>query len=247
MLRTILIDDERLAIDNLKTRLAQYCPQIDILATWTDSTAGLWAIRQQQPDLVFLDVKMPQLDGFQVLEAVADLPVSVIFVTAYDAFALRAFRYSAVDYLLKPIDTQELIQSVAKVEKLRPITPPQLEHLRHQFQKADRHPDTIILPYQNGDAFVQLKDILYCKAEDNYTSFYTASGQQYLKTKPLKYIEELLEERDFLRVHKSYLVNLLQVKKLIRGEPSQMLLTNNESIPVSRGYKDRIIERFGWL
>ncbi len=245
MLRTILIDDEQLAIDNLTVLLAQYCPQIEIMSTWTNPTDGMWAIRRKQPDLVFLDAKMPRLDGFGVLDGLRDL-LSVIFVTAHDEFALRAFRYSAIDYLLKPIDAKELIQSVAKVEKQQPITVPQLDHLRNQVDKPNLHPDTIILPFQNGFVFVPLKDVLYCAAEDNYTIFHTAAGQQYLKTKPLKYIEELLEERGFLRVHKSYLVNLQHVRKFVRSD-SHMLMSNDTIIPVSRGHKERIIERFGWL
>jgi len=188
------------------------------------------------------------MNGFQLLEAVANLSFSLIFVTAYDRFALKAFRYSAVDYLLKPIDTQELIEAVSKVEKQRKTTPEQLGHLREQFNSPTRTlPDRIALPYQNGVTFVSLTDVLYCESDDNYTKFYLADGQHYLATKPLRDIQELLEERDFLRIHRQYLINLSHIKKFVKGEGNYVVMTNGQSIPVSRTQKDRLMERFGWL
>jgi two-component system LytT family response regulator len=123
MLRAIIIDDEPNAVGLLDLRLSQHCPQIQVVGTFTSSLEGLQAIFNLQPDVLFLDIEMPQMNGFQLLEAVANLSFSLIFVTAYDRFALKAFRYSAVDYLLKPIDTQELIEAVSKVEKHYPRTP----------------------------------------------------------------------------------------------------------------------------
>lgn len=247
MLRTILIDDEPNAVGLLALRLAQHCPQVAVVASCTSSTKGVQAILDHRPDLVFLDIEMPQMNGFQLLEAVGGLSFSLVFVTAYDKFALKAFRYSAVDYLLKPIDTQELTQAVNRVEKQQKTGPEQIEHLRQQLTTSKTLPDKIALPYQNGVTFVDLKDVIYCESDDNYTKFFLADGQPYLVTKPMRDIQELLEERDFLRVHRQYLINLNHIKKFVRGEGNYLIMSNQQSIPVSRAQKDRLMERFGWL
>jgi two-component system, LytTR family, response regulator len=248
MTRAIIIDDEPNAIGLLSLRLSQHCPQVEVVATCTSSLEGLQAMVTHQPDLLFLDIEMPRMNGFQLLEAVADLSFSLIFVTAYDRFALKAFRYSAVDYLLKPIDTGELVQAMNKVEKQRPTTVEQVDYLRQQFSTPGRSlPDNIALPYQNGVAFVALKDVLYCESDDSYTKFYVADGQHYLVTKTLKEIQELLEERNFLRVHRQFMVNLGQIRKFVRSDGSYLVMANGQSIPVSRSHKDRLTERFGWL
>ncbi len=248
MIRAILIDDEPNAVGLLSLRLQQHCPQVVVVASCTSSQKGVQAILDHQPDVVFLDIEMPQMNGFQVLEAVAGVSFSLVFVTAYDRFALKAFRYSAVDYLLKPIDTHELIQAVERVEKNRKTAPEQIEHLRGQLTAPLKNlPDRIALPYQNGVAFVNLKDILYCESDDNHTKFYLADGQHYLATKSMREIQDLLEERDFLRVHRQYLINLSHIKKFVKGEGNYIVMTNQQSIPVSRTQKDRLMERFGWL
>lgn len=248
MIRAIIIDDEPNAVGLLTLRLSQHCPQVEVVASCTNSHKGIQAIIDYRPDVVFLDIEMPQLNGFQVLEAVSGVSFSLVFVTAYDKFALKAFRYSAVDYLLKPIDTQELIQSVERVEKQQKTAPEQLEHLKHQFSNPGRIlPDRLALPYQNGVSFVNMKDIVFCESDDNYTKFLLSDGQQYLVTKSLREIQELLEERDFLRVHRQYLINLNHIKKFVKGEGSYVVMTNQHTIPVSRAQKDRLMERFGWF
>ena len=248
MLRAIIIDDEPNAVGLLALRLSQCCPHIEVIATFTSSQKGVEAILAQRPDLVFLDIEMPQMNGFEVLEAVASVPFSLVFVTAYDKFALKAFRYSAVDYLLKPIDTQELIQAVQRVEKSRKTAPEQIDYLKSQLTSPTKSfPDRIALPYQNGVAFVNLSDIIYCESDDNYTKFYLGNGQHYLATKSLRDIQELLEERGFLRVHRQFLINLNQIKKFVKGEGNYVIMTNDQSIPVSRTQKDRLMEQFGWL
>lgn len=248
MLSAIIIDDEPNAVNLLALRLSQHCPQIEVVATSTDSIEGVAAIKKYRPAIVFLDIEMPQMNGFQVLEAVGEVAFSLVFVTAYDRFALKAFKYSALDYLLKPIDTQELITTIQKIEKQQQTKPQQIQYLQQQWNgTAKALPERIALPYQNGVAFVAVQDILYCEADDRYTRFYLADGQHYLVTKVLRDIQELLEERDFLRVHRQYLINLNRIKKFVKGEGSYIVMDNEQSIPVSRGQKDRLMERFGWV
>lgn len=248
MLRAVIIDDEPNAVNLLALRLSQHCPHIEIVATCTSSLLGIEAIKTHRPEILFLDIEMPQMNGFQVLEEVADIPFSLVFVTAYDRFALKAFKYSALDYLLKPIDTQELIEAINKIEKQRQTDPIQIQHLKQQMApSAKTLPERIALPYQNGVTFASIQDILYCEADDNYTRFHLKDGQQYLVTKTLRDVQELLEERDFLRVHRQYLINLNHIKKFVKGEGSYIIMDNDLSIPVSRGQKDRLMERFGWF
>jgi two-component system LytT family response regulator len=245
-MRAIIIDDEPDAVELLAIRLSQKCRQIEVVATCTSSIKGVAAIIELRPDVVFLDIEMPQMNGFQVLEAVEGIPFALIFVTAYDKFALKAFRYSAIDYLLKPIDSHELIQAIGKIEKQ--TSKEQVNHLRNQYFNGPKTvPDKIALPYQNGVAFVKLSEILYCESDDNYTKFYLPDGQTYLVTKPLKEVQELLEEQGFLRIHRQYLINLNHIKKFVKGEGSYVIMTNGQSIPVSRLHKERLVEHFGWL
>jgi len=247
MLRAIIIDDEPNAVNLLVLRLGQHCPQIEIVATSTESLTGVEAIKQHNPDVVFLDIEMPQLNGFQVLEAVGEMSFLLVFVTAYDRFALKAFKYSAMDYLLKPIDTQELIATVRKIEKQIQTSSAQIHHLKQQFSRKNTYlPERLALPYQNGVAFVAIHEIIYCEADANYTRFHLTNGQQHVTTKTLKDVQELLEEHDFLRVHRQYLINVHQIRKFVKGEGSYLVMNNEQTIPVSRGQKEKLIERFGW-
>lgn len=247
-MKAIIIDDEPNAVDLLALRLAEGCPTITVVAGCTSSVAGVAAIRAHQPDVVFLDIEMPQMNGFQVLEAVSNLSFSLIFVTAYDKFALRAFKYSAIDYLLKPIDTQELLSAIARLEKQQFTHKEQVEHLKKQLTETHKPlTNKIALPYQNGVTFVYLKDVIYCESDSSYTTFHLADGQHYLVTKSLKDVQDLLEDQGFLRIHRQYIINLDHIKKFFKGEGSYLIMSNGQSIPVSRIQRDRLIEQFGWL
>ncbi len=247
MLRAILIDDEQDCVKLLSLQLKMYCPQIEVVAECTKSEEGLRAIQSQQPDVVFLDIEMPRMNGFELLEKTGDLKFALIFVTAYDRFAVKAFRYSAIDYLLKPTDTKELKDAVQKIEG-RKTHQSQLDFAREQMGGMPKGlPERIALPYQNGVTFVNINDILYCEADDNYSKFYLANGEKLLATKTLRDIQEILEERSFLRVHRQFIVNLNQIKKFVRGEGNYLIMANDQSIPVARNQKEKLMQRFGWL
>lgn len=247
-MRAILIDDEPDNINLLALQLARHCPQVDIIGQFTNSLEGLKAIHQLRPSLVFLDIEMPLMNGFQLLEKVGEITFNIVFVTAYDQYAVRAFRFSALDYLLKPVDTVDLIGAVRRAEQTPRINPQQLDLLRQNYSIAGpSSPGRIALPHASGIVFVDTKQIIYCEADSNYTRFYLENGEQYMVSKTLGDVQDVLETRDFVRVHRQFMVNLNHIQKLIKGEGTYLLLTNGVSIPVARQQKDRLMERFGWL
>jgi len=246
MLKAILIDDEPDCIRLLSLQLKEHCPQVQILGQYTSSEDGLQAIRAQNPDVVFLDIEMPEMNGFTLLEQLGDIPFSLIFITAYNEFALKAFRFSALDYLLKPLDTHELQEAVRKAEKRQRIDQRQLDMLRSQLQ-GGQHPQKIAVPYQSGIVFVELKDLVYCEADSNYTKLYLTNGKNYLLSKTLRDVQQVLEERNFLRVHRQYLVNLDHIKMYHKGEAAYLVMQGDINIPVAKNQKERLVQKFGWL
>ena len=246
-LRAVIIDHEP-DTAQLASFLARHCPEIEVLTKCTSGKLGIEAINRLRPDIVFLEIEMPDLNGFQVLEAVEDIEFALVFVTTHDHFAIRAFRYSALDYLLKPVNAGELLEAVGKARKGRLTNSKSLRHLGQQYlDSPEKLPERIALPYQNGVTFVPVRDILYCKSDDNYTRFYLDSGLQHLVLKPLREIQELLEGRNFLRIHRQYLININRIKKFVKGEGRFLVMDNDQNIPVSRSQQDQLMEKFGWV
>ncbi|WP_428666653.1 LytR/AlgR family response regulator transcription factor [Runella sp.] len=250
-MKAIIIDDEPDCVKLLALQLKMYCSQVDVVAECSSSEEGLKAIRAQQPDVVFLDIEMPKMNGFQLLEMVGDLNFAVVFVTAYDKFAVKAFKFSAIDYLLKPTDAKDLQAAVQKVERSRRTDSRQLELLRQQLLSPQNptkvFPEKIALPHQNSVVFVELKSVLYCEADNNYTLFFLEGGQKYLVSKTLRDIQDTLEERNFLRVSRQHLVNLDRIVKFMKGEGNYLVMSDGFTVPVARSQKEKLMERFGWL
>ncbi|MDQ6758024.1 MAG: LytTR family DNA-binding domain-containing protein [Bacteroidota bacterium] len=247
-MRAVIVDDEPDCVKLLSLQLKMYCPQVQVIAESSDSEEGLQKIKELQPDIVFLDIEMPVMNGFQLLEKTGNINFHIVFVTAYDKFAVKAFRFSALDYLLKPIDAKDLVAAVGKAFNKQWPGKEQLNLLKQQLHEGEKfHPDKIALPYQNGVTFVDINSIIYCASDNNYTRFHLEKSQQCTVAKTLGDIQEVLEERNFLRVHRQYLVNLNHIKKYVRGEGNYLVMTNDESIPVARNQKERLVEKFGWL
>jgi len=246
MFRTLLIDDEPDCLRLLARDLATYCPQVQVIGHTTSSKEGLQMIGTLRPDLVFLDIEMPRLNGFQLLEQLDSISFQLVFVTAYNEFAVKAFRFSALDYLLKPVDVEELQQAVRKAERRQQVDGRQLELLRAQLQ-SQHLSDRIAVPYQQGVVFLPVSEILYCESDSNYTRLTATQNRSYLLTRTLREVQEVLEERNFLRVHRQYLVNLDHIKLFMKGEGSYVVMTNEASIPVARNQKEKLVQRFGWL
>lgn len=251
-MRAIIIDDEPDNVRLLALQLTRHCPQVELVGQFTDSTDGLKAIQTLRPGLVFLDIEMPIMNGFQLLEKLVEINFHIVFVTAYDQYAVRAFRFSALDYLLKPIDSVDLIATVRRAENTARINPQQLDLMRQYYPANSVGPNApikgrIALPHANGMVFVETKQIIYCEADSNYTRFHLQSGEVYIVTKTLGDVQEVLEVGDFVRVHRQFMVNLDHIQKLVKGEGTYLLMTNGVSIPVARQQKDRLMERFGWV
>ncbi len=246
MLTAILIDDEPDCVELLALQLSQHCPEVEVMAQFTSPEAGLQAIRSRKPDLVFLDVEMPRLNGFQLLEQLEAIDFSLVFVTAYNEFALKAFRFSALDYLLKPLNVAQLQEAVRKAAKRQRIDQRQLDMLRFQL-KEGQYPAKIAVPFQGGVVFVELKELVYCEADSNYTKLFLTNGKNYLLSKTLREVQEVLEERNFLRVHRQYLINLDHIKVYHKGDGAYLVMTGEVSIPVAKNQKDRLVQKFGWL
>ncbi len=239
--RAVLCDDEPQSRLTLKVFLNDYCPDVEIVGEADGVMAGIQLIRQARPDVVFLDVEMEDGTGFDLLKKFPNPSFQVIFTTAYNDFALKAFRYNALDYLLKPIDIDELIQAVDRISpgKLSPSHTEQITALLEanhigRFEK-------IAVSSNEGLHFLNLKDIVRLESDINYTTFHLASSERITVSKTLKTFEELLPEGEFYRPHQSHIVNLGYVKKVLREEGGYLVMEDGFKIPLSRARKDEFL------
>jgi len=243
-LRTIIVDDEPDSIHLLEIQLAQNCPQVEVVGSYTSSLKALHEIETLQPHLLLLDIEMPLMNGFELLEKILHLNFSVIFITAYNQYALKAFRFNALDYLVKPIDSSDLTAAITKAEKLIKPTATQLSLLQRQLR--GEVPSKIAIPGQNGISFIELNEIVYVEASNNYSKLILNDKRIFTVSKTLKDVQEVLEESHFMRVHRQYIINLNHVKQFSRNE-GILTMDNGEYIPITRNQKDRLIEKYGWL
>jgi two-component system, LytTR family, response regulator len=244
MIKAIIVDDEPYCCETLTTLLERYCPQVTVAAICYSGKEALTAIKEQQPQILFLDIEMPQMNGFELLERLPEIGFELIFTTSYDQYAIKAFHFSALDYLLKPIDREELQKAVQKVmQRLQKPLPQQLEIL---LQKIN-HPASVIqkiaLPTMEGLQMIATTSIIRCESDSNYTIFYLKNNQKIIVSRTLKEVEEMLEEHGFIRVHNSYLVNLNEVSKYVRGEGGYLVMSDDSSVDVSRSKKEMLLKR----
>jgi len=242
-IKTILIDDETDSIEMMKMLLANY-PQIEIIKTFTSSVKALEQLEILAPDLVFLDIEMPQINGFELLERISPIRFNVVFATAYNEFALKAFRFNAMDYLVKPVNKEELDDVIEKAGKKQYLYNTQLQQVKQQLKQG--YISKLAIPGLHQVTFVDIKDIAYAEASGNYTNIVLTDRQKYLVTRKLKELQEVLEDQHFLRIHRQYIINLNMVKSFNRNE-SLLTLTTGDTVPVSRSQRDRLIESYGWL
>ncbi|MBK6984520.1 MAG: response regulator transcription factor [Bacteroidetes bacterium] len=236
-MNAIIIDDEERARNTLSSLLLNYCPEINVLATCSNVPDGVLAINKHKPDVVFLDIEMPDYNGFELLGFFREIDFDIIFVTAYSEYAIKAFEISAVDYILKPIDIDQLKNSVEKLKqkKLHSQMQEQIELLKESYKGDDIR--KIALSMSNGLTFVEVADIVLLEADGAYTTFYLKDGQKILVSKKLKFYEDILSNRSFFfRTHRSYFINVNFIKKYSRSE-NAILMDNGTSINISRDRK----------
>lgn len=246
MIKTVLIDDEGNALEMMEWLLQTYCPQVEIAAMCTSAQQGIEAINKHKPDVVFLDIEMPVMNGFDMLEQFDDLFFDVVFCTAYDQFALRAFKYSALNYLLKPVDPEELKNTVQRIEKFKAVpTREQFNLLLQNLKNTEKTtPQRIALTHNDGLIFVPTAEIVFCEAESNYTKVHLTDGKKIMVSKVLKDLDEALAGPDFYRVHSSFLININRIKKFIRGEGGYLVMDNDAMVSISRSRKQEFMELF---
>jgi len=245
MLRTIIIDDEDHIRHSLKKLVATYCPNIKVVAFAESVKSGVRAIRKHQPDLVLLDIKMDDGTGFDLLKKLEPIDFKVIFITAYDQYAIKAFKFSALDYILKPVDPDDLIQAVNKAEKLvlKELNT-QLGALVNNMQTDDTSKQKIILKTFDNIYLIKIQDIGYCESDDNYTNFHLVNGNEILVSNTLKEYDEMLNEHGFFRVHKSFLINLIHVERFEKSDGGYIILSDESKIPVASRKREQLLELF---
>ncbi len=236
---TVIIDDEPKSVTLLQRMLEKYCPDVNVVGTAGNTEKGYELINTTTPSLVFLDVEMPDGSGFYLLKKFSRIPFRVIFTTAYDKYAIPAIRFSAIDYLLKPISIAELKAAVAKIS----TGPTELNQLplAESGNRPLQFKGRIALPSNDGVQFVTVDEIIYCESSSNYTFFYLKNGTKLLVCRTLKEYEEQLSMQGFFRIHQSYLVNLRYVKSYVRGRGGFVVMENNAELAVSVRKKEEFL------
>ena len=244
MIQAIIIDDERHSCDALKMLLEKCCPQIQVAATCHSAKAGIAKISELKPDLIFLDIEMPYLNGFQMLEQIPNIDFEIIFTTSYDQYAIKAFKFSALDYLLKPVDREELEKAVQKIsKKINPFISQQLEILLQKINQQSVPVLRIALPTMQGLEFIPVESIIHCTSSNNYTEFFLTDKKKLLVSRTLKEAEDMLADHAFIRVHHSHIVNLNAITKYVKGEGGYLVMADGSSIDVSRSRKELLMQK----
>lgn len=246
MIRCVLIDDEADSLEVMEMLLKTHCPQVKIEAVCNSAEKGIVAINQFRPDVVFLDIEMPNMNGFDMLEKFDELFFEVVFITAYHQFAIKAFRYSALNYLLKPVDPDDLLETIRRIEKNKTV--PLKEQMELLMQHVANPSGTTIariaLTTSYGMLFVETKDIIYCESDNNYTSVKMTGGKKILVSKTLKEIDETLSGPDFYRIHNSFLINLAHIQKFVRGDGGYVVMDDEKVVTISRTKKQEFLDLF---
>jgi two-component system LytT family response regulator len=246
-LKAILIDDESNSRNSLLQKLHTHCPQVDVIAEAENGEEGIKAIETHKPDIVFLDVEMPRMNGFNMLQQLQRRDFELIFTTAYDHYAIQAIRCSALDYLVKPIPILALKQAVERAQEKRQTNAPnqRIETLLYNLLDEKNANTRIAIPSMEGLQFVEIAGIVYLEAESNYTFIHLDPAARITVSKTLKDFEELLPAHTFIRIHHSFLINKNHIRKYLKGEGGQVLMSNGKMLDVARRKKDEFMKAMG--
>ncbi len=246
MIKALIIDDEQNSLKLLSNLLSEFCPEVEVIGFATSVDEAYQAIKKNTPDVIFLDIEMQRESGFNLLTKFNEIPFDIIFTTAFEHYALKAIKFSALDYLLKPIDIEELKLAVSKVEanNRQEKLNKRFESFLHNLNNPKPDQFQIALPSSEGLNIIQIQDIIYLRSDRQYTNFQIRSGEKIITSKNIGEYEELLLEHNFFRVHNSAIVNLNEVKKYIRGDGGVAVMSNGEQIDVAKRKKEQFLKQF---
>jgi len=235
-IKIVILDDEEHSVETLAWKIERFFPEVEIIAKLTDASEALEYLQKNELDLLFLDIEMPQLNGFEVIDEIEKpLPFEVIFITAYDDFGIKAVKVDALDYLLKPVQSQELKAAMKKFKSRH-------RNRQDQEEKQDKKSSKIALSTNESIEFVSPDEIIMCSSESNYTMIYLTNNRKKLISKTLKEVETWVAAHGFYRAHNSHLVNLNHIKAFVRAEGGYLLLSEEHTAPVSRNRKDDLLK-----
>lgn len=245
-LKAVIVEDEEASRITLKNYITKYCTDIEVLEMADSVKTGIEAIKKNKPDVVFLDIEMPYGNAFDLLDTLDEIDFEIIFVTAYRDYAIKALNLSAAYYILKPIDIDELVLAVEKIVERKNAGDANFHTkiLMDNLKSNTIQNKKIVLPQMDGFEVVNVNDIIRAEANDNYTNFYLTNGKTFLVSKTLKHFDDLLADFDFIRIHKSHLVNLQYITKYIKGKGGQVRMSDESIVDVSATRKKDLLERF---
>jgi len=239
MFKAVIVDDEPDAVQFIASIIEEYCPNIELCGKAHSAVEGTKVILENNPDIVFLDVEMPHGNGFDLLSNFPTKTFDVIFITAFNHYAINAIKFSAVDYILKPINIKEFLHAIEKVDEKRSRSEYRDANYAALFENlTSKHPSKLAIPTSDGMEYLKTADIIRVEADRSYSWFYMVNGVKYLVSRNLKEYQELLNDSNFFRSHNSHLINLEHVKKYVRHEGGYIIMTDDSSVPLSRGKKD---------
>ncbi len=245
MIRAIIIDDQQNCIDDLSLLLKTHCPEVSIMATAQSGNEGVSILKKLQPQLVFLDVEMQDMTGFDMLQQLSETNFHVVFTTAFDKYAIQAIRSNALDYLLKPVRKNELVEAVSRAANAPvALTNQQLKGLQETTQNIQVPQNKIALTTTEGLEYVKLEEIIYCLAEGSYTTVFLTDKTQLLVSKSIGKLDEVIDGNGFYRTHNSSLINLSHVKKFVRTDGGYVVMSNGDTVTIARNRKDEFLELF---
>lgn len=245
MLTAVIVDDETSGREIITLLLGKYAPDVSVVGQASTVTDAIQLISDTQPDILFLDIELPTGTGFSILEQVPELKSDIIFVTAYDKYALEAIRISAIDYLLKPIDREEFVKAIDKVRKARERKRDNstISDFLSNYRQSQGRQDRIVLPTQDGFQVVHAEEVIWCQGDGAYTRFFMTAGRQIMVSKMLKEFDSILEVHGFFRIHRSHMVNIAHVRRYFKGKGGEVEMSDGNVLAVSREKKDEFISK----
>ena len=243
-MKAIIIDDIDSVAQLLKRMIGKYCTDVQVEGIANSAEEGERLINETKPDIVFLDINMPGMGGFELLQSLDKIDFSVVFVTAFNEYAVKAIRFGAIDYLLKPIDPEELKSAVARVKEKVKSQKVEVKNLISNLKKPGDDSNTIVINSEKGLTFVKINEIISISADGNYSTVVTSNGDKYVSSKNLKVFEGFLEVYSFLRVHHSFLINPHFIKSFNQKNNAEITMVNGEVIPISMRKKHAFFEKF---